>query len=152
MQKAIFFSGSGTAYTGLDFGRENMELYPETVPALRFLGRRGFRLILATPEHQEFKWFVSSLRNKTLSLLHWDVDNNGLDRFVKIHRINLEESYFITDGLYLKNFQNKGGKIILVLSGRGFSTLESQEYKEFQGFEDVCKNIYAAAFSVALNK
>lgn len=152
MQKAIFFSGPGTAYTGLDLRRETLELYPETLPALRFLGRRGFILILVTPEHQEFKWFASALKTKTLSLLHWDVNKNDLDSFVKKHRINMEESYFITDGLYLKNFQNRGCKIILVLSGRGFYTLDSQEYKDFQGFMDVCKNIYAAVFNVALSK
>jgi len=152
MRKAIFISGCGTAYTSIDASRENPELYPETLWALRFLNRRDFLLVLVTPEFQEYKWLVSALKDKTIAIFHWDMGKIDLDYFADIYDINIEESYFITDGLYQKFFQEKGCKIVLVLTGRGVQTLNSKQSKDLSEYADISKNIYAAAFSVALDK
>lgn len=150
MKKVIFFSGLGTAYTGRDTPQIGIDLYPETLSALRFLSRRGFHLALVTPERQEYKNFLSFVKDKALNITYcsgWEKDIIKLSNDMEI---SLKESLFITDGLYLQTFSQLGVKIILVLSGQGFCTLDSRE-GDFEGFGDICKNIYAAAFSAALN-
>lgn len=146
MQKAVFFSGVGTSYCCREQGKDELEVYPETLPALRFLARRGFIPVLVTPHRQEYKWFVSAIKDKSFPLLHWDTVEDFPEFNIK-NQISLPESFLITDGLYLNTFQKYGLKIILVLSGRGFCTYNQCE----NGYSDVCKNIYAAAFSAALN-
>lgn len=146
MRKAVFFSGAGTSYRYQGRGKEGLELYPETIPALRILVRRGFVPILAVPQRQEYKWFVSSIKDKTLNIHHWDIEGD-LQEFMIKNCINKNESCFITDGIYSRTFINIGCKVILVLSGRGFCTLTDHE----NGYSDISKDIYAAAFSTALN-
>lgn len=151
MQKAVFFSGTGTAYSGGGSLREGLEVYSATWPALRFLNRRGYTLVHVTPEWQEYKSLISSSKDKTISIIHYNSDEQSLNQFPEYNGINLHESYLITDGLSLKIFQGSGCRIILVLTGRGFCTLTAQEEKEISVFSDVCKDIYAAAFSIALS-
>lgn len=146
MQKAVFFSGAGTSYSYQGRGKEGLELYPETIPALRILVRRGFTPILTTPQRQEYKWFISIIKDKTLNIYHWDLESD-LQNFLNDNSINKTESCFITDGIYSRSFINIGCKVILVLSGRGFCTLTNHE----DGYSDISKDIYAAAFSAALN-
>ena len=149
MQKAIFFAGCGTAYNTVGAEQKILEVYPETIPALRFLTRRDFILVLITPDYREYRKLLVALKDKALSACHWDIVKEELADFVRKNEINLEESYFITDGKYLKKLQNNGCKIILVLSGRGCYLLDKLTGEEIQGLADVCKDIYAAAFSVA---
>lgn len=151
MRQAVFISGYGTAYTSHDGERENLELYPETLCALRFLSRRGFLLVLATPEFQEYKWLISALKDKTVAVLHWDTARDDPDQFMEMHGIEAEESYLITDGMWIKSMLAQRCRVILVLTGRGVKTLNSKEYNETPDCRDVCKNIYAAAFSIALD-
>ncbi len=152
MQKAIFFAGCGTAYKTEVAQQKVFEVYPETIPALRFFTRRGFILVLVTPEYQEYRKLLVSLKDKSLSVYHWDIVKEELASFVRTNCINLDDSYFITDGQYLRKMQNTGCKIILVLSGMGFCQLDTLEAGEVQGLSDVCKDIYSAAFSVALSR
>jgi len=149
MQKAIFFAGYGTAYKTVEAEQKLLEVYPETIPALRFLSRRNFAPVLVTPEYQEYRKLIASLEDKALSVYHWDIGREELTTFVDANDMNLEESYFITDGQYLKKMQNTGCKIILVLSGMGCCLLDKLAVEEVTGISDVCKDIYAAAFSVA---
>lgn len=150
MRRAVFFPGQGTVYSGANENQDGLEFYPETLPAFRFLARRGFDLILVTPDYQELRLIRAALKDKKLLLYHWNTSRMDFSAFLEKYRISEEESYFITDGLYLKHFMNKTCKIILVLSGRGFDTLTS--VPDPGGFADICKNIYAAAFSVTMNK
>lgn len=152
MRKAVFITGYGTAYTCHEKERETLELYPETLWALRFLSRRGFLPVLATPDFQEYKWLLSALKDKTVSVLHWDTARDDLDQFMERHGIGAEGSYLITDGTCIKSPLAKRCRVILVLTGRGVQTLNSKEYKEVPDCRDVCKNIYAAAFSIALDR
>ena len=149
MQKAIFFAGSGTAYKIVEAEQKLLEVYPETIPALRFLTRRDFLLVLVTPEYQEYRKMLLSLKDKAITVYHWDIVKEELTGFVHANDINLEESYFITDGQYLKKLQNSGCKTILVLSGMGCCLLDKLADEELKSLSDVCKDIYAAAFSVA---
>lgn len=146
MLKAVFFSGAGTTYHYQNQGREGLELYPETLPALRLLARRGFVLVLATPQRQEYKWFISSIKDKSINPYHWDIEED-LAGFMDKNNFSIADSCLITDGMYSQTFLTCGGKVILVLSGRGFCTLANHD----NGYSDVCKDIYAAAFSAALN-
>ncbi|MCR4441158.1 MAG: hypothetical protein QHH10_03245 [Peptococcaceae bacterium] len=151
MEKAIFFSGEGTAFRGTIKTSDCLELYPETLPALRLLARRGFGLFLVTPQYQEYRWFKAALKDKTLPLGHFDPEKTGAACWGEVHSLDWGESYYITDGRYLKLFAAWSCKIILVLSGCGVSTLASAG-SDLQLFADVCKDIYAAAFSAAAGK
>lgn len=150
MQKAVFFTGIGTAYSGAGTLRDGLEVYSATMPALRFLNRRGYTLVLVTPEWHEYKTFMGAIKDKSLPIIHFNTDEENLLQFIENNGISIKESYLITDGLCLKIFQGIGCRIILVLSGRGFCTLTSQEQKEIPWFSNVCKDLYAAAFSIAL--
>lgn len=151
MKKAIFISGYGTAYRCSDFSVCENEIYPDTLPALRFLARRGFMLVLVTPDRQEYKWFKRYLRNKTLNLMHCFCEVKNILDFIEEYSIDLEKSYYISDGLYLKRFQDINCNKILVLSGRGVNTLGQFNAENLREFTDICRDIYSAAFSVALN-
>jgi len=151
MHKAVFFSGVGTIYTTTRMRGEEIEIYPETLPALRFLARRGYSLVLVTNERQEYKNFVAQLKDKSLTVLHYSSGEEELLRFAELRELNLKESFFVTDGLSLKSFQTAGCQQILVLSGKGVQTLSAFQNKHLLEFSDVCKGIYAAAFSIALN-
>lgn len=148
MKRAIFFSGVGTAYTSSKATKEEMEIYPETLHALRFLARRGYLLVLVTLQRQEYRWLRGMLKDKTIPVYFFQVGEEDGPTFFQQHEIDIPKSYFITDGLYLKTFQKLKCKNILVLSGRGVRTLESIEKTNLV---DVCKDIYAAAMSIALN-
>lgn len=151
MRKVIVIAGCGTAYGCPETGREEIEVYPETLAALRFLERRNYALVLATPSTKEYKQFMSSLKDKTLKLRHWDLSRLEAGEFRKLHGLEKDECIFITDGLYLKNFAETDGKVLLVLSGKGLQTLASaQEDKDRAPFDDVAKDIYAAVFSALL--
>lgn len=150
MQKALFFSGVGTVYSAANTRREEIEIYPETLPALRFLVRRGFRLVLVTSEYWEYKSFIAQLKDKSFQVLQYNPGEEPLPDFVSQRGLRLEESYYITDGIFLKWFSAWGCPIILVLSGKGCCTVAAYENKEITGLVDVCKDIYAAAFSIAL--
>lgn len=150
MRKVIFIAGCGTAYGCHETGRDEIEVYPETLAALRFLERRNLILILATPSTKEYRQFLSSLKDK-ITLYHWDTNKVEIGEFRKLHGLVKNECIFITDGLYLKSFLHPGCKVLLVLSGRGLQTLASaQEEKEDKPFDDVAKDIYAAVFSALL--
>lgn len=151
MKKAIFFSGDGTAYKCSDSCFSEKEIYPETLPALRFLARRGFMLVLVTPDRQEYKWFKRYLRNKTLNLMHCSTEIKNLLAFIEEYSICLDKSYYISDGLYLKKFQDIKCNKILVLSGRGVKTLGQTNADSLREFADICRDIYSAAYSIALN-
>ncbi len=148
MQKAVFFSGQGTVYTMAGANKENPELYAETLPALRFLHRRGFILVLVTKEHQEYKSFVNLLKDRSLPVQYFSTAEDELHRFAYHNRLTLEQSVFVTDGMNLELFL-KACPVILVLTGRGFCTLEDCETYGRPVFRDVCRDIYAAAFSIA---
>ena len=154
MEKAIFFSGCGTAYSvGTDnFTKKKLELYPETVPALRFLHRRGYLTVLISPELQEYKLFQSSLKDKTLMPEYWNGREEDLDILLEEQFINVQESYFVTDGSYLQEWLQLGWQKILVLTGKGVATLDSLETEQLKKICDVCKDIYAAAISIAIHK
>lgn len=151
MHRAVFFSGAGTTYTAINSRREESEIYPETLPALRFLARRGFVLVLVTTEHQEYKNFLAQLKDKSLAVLHYNPSDEDLADFARERELGLKECFFVTDGLALKLFQNTACQQILVLSGKGVQSLAAFQNGELAGLSDVCKDIYAAAFSIALN-
>jgi len=149
MRKAIFFAGEGTAWRICGQARESFELYPETIPALRFLSNRDFFLVLMTPDQREYEWLLEALGKEAAALSCWDTAQETLDVFAQKNGIAIEKSYFITDGSCLDRIEKNTGNIILVLSGTGFNTLSALGEKESGGFADVCRDIYAAAFSVA---
>ncbi|PKM90962.1 MAG: hypothetical protein CVU87_00130 [Firmicutes bacterium HGW-Firmicutes-12] len=151
MIKVIFFPGMGTLYSVSRDKKETIEIYPEAISALRFLSRRGYELVLLTPEYSEYKRFRAAVKDKTLSLHNFNPEKNDLSAFMEKQMISEEESFLITDGLYWKYFQNTKARIILILSGAGFCTLAGLEDDANEYFKDICKNIYAAAFSVAIN-
>jgi hypothetical protein len=151
MIKVIFFPGVGTLYSVPRDKKETIEIYPEAISALRFLSRRGYELVLLTSEYSEFKRFRMAVKDKTLPLHSFNPDKNDLSAYMKRQMISEEESFLITDGLYWKHFQNTKARIILILSGGGFCTLAGLDGDASEYFTDICKNIYAAAFSVALN-
>lgn len=150
MHKAVFFSGAGTIYTVSSSRREDSEIYPETLPALRFLARRGFILVLVTGEHQEYKNFLAQLKDKSLAVMHCNPNEEDPSSFARAREIDLLESFFVTDGLHLKLFQSTDCRQILVLSGKGVQTFSAFQNGELAGLSDVCKDIYAASFSMAL--
>ncbi|MBZ4652809.1 MAG: hypothetical protein JG781_147 [Peptococcaceae bacterium] len=154
MNRAVFFSGPGTAYayTVKEGSEQALEVYPETLPALRFLRRRGFCLVLITSDRQEFKNFLTCFKDKTIELSHWNGEMEELNRLLSEKDIELKESCLITDGPYLKLLESMGCRILLVLTGKGVCTLNSLDLSEGPGVTDICKNIYSAAFSVALNR
>ncbi len=152
MSKAIFFSGCGTAYLTNNSVKRNLELYPETLPALRFLARRGYLLVLVTSEFQEYKLLQAVLKDKSLALLHWNGREEDLDCFLEENTINLKESYFVTDSRFLQEALYQGGwQIILVLTVKGVDTLEKLGSSQLEKITDICKDIYAAAISIVLN-
>lgn len=151
MAKAIFFPGCGTAYTASNTVKRNLEIYPETLPALRFLGRRGYLLVLVTPEFQEYKLLQSGLKDKTLSLAYWNGREADLDVLLEEKGINLGESYLVTDSRYLQELLFLGWQTILVLTGKGVDTLQKLEAQQLEKVADICKDFYAAAISITLN-
>jgi len=152
MSKAIFFSGCGTAYLTNNSVKRNLEIYPETLPALRFLARRGYQLVLVTPDFQEYKLLLAVLKDKTLPLLHWNGRAEDLDSFLEENVINLQESYFVTDSRYFQEALNQDSwQTILVLTGKGVDTLQKSSAQQLKMITDICKDIYAAAISIALN-
>ncbi len=150
MRKAVFFAGAGTIYPTIYCGKDRLEIYPETLPAIRLLVRRGYALTLVTVNHKEYKSFLQSLKDKTLPLSNYNMAKAELGKFIANNRIDPVESFLITDGLHLKTFQNFGCRTILVLSGKGVSTLNALEPQELEGISDICKDVYMAACSVAL--
>lgn len=151
MRKVIFFPGIGTTYSLSKEQKNSIDIYPETIPALRFLSRRGYEFVLITSEYCEFNKFRSALKDKNIPLYYLNLEKTSLALFNERHMISDEESCFITDGLYLKHFLDKKIRVILVLSGNGFFTLSALNTNENEQLADICKNIYAAAFSIALN-
>lgn len=147
----IFFPGIGTTYSLSKEQKNSIDIYPETIPALRFLSRRGYEFVLITTEFGEFNKFRSALKDKNIPLYYLNLEKTSLAQFNERHMISDEESCFITDGLYLKHFLDRKLRIILVLSGNGFFTLSALNSNEDEQLADICKNIYAAAFSIALN-
>lgn len=146
MHKAFFFLGSGTSFFYNGKRKEGMELYPGTVPALRFLSRRGFSMFLVTPFYHEYKAFCSSLKDKTFPVYYWDSNSVDYRRMLARMGIVAEKSFCATDGPYAGSFFRAGCKVILVLTGRGLLTLEGEEKNNGCCFYDICKDIYAAAF------
>ena len=65
MQRAVFFSGRGTVFAQDFTDRDEIELYTQTLPALRFLHRRGYFLVLVSEERREYKKFLSLLKDKS---------------------------------------------------------------------------------------
>lgn len=152
MSKAIFFSGCGTACVTNNSVKRNLEIYPETLPALRFLARRGYQLVLVTSEFQEYKLLRAVLKDKAISLLYWNGRTEDLNSFLEKHAINLRESYFVTDSRYLQETLSQGSwQIILVLTGQGVDTLQKLGAPQLEKVTDICKDIYAAAISIVLN-
>jgi hypothetical protein len=152
MEKAIFFCGCGTAYSFSNTAPRNLEIYPETLPALRFLERRGYLLVMVTPEFQDYKLFQNSLKDKTIKLVYWNGLIEDLDGVLGENLINLQESYFITDGTYLRELLHLGWKTILVLTGKGVYTLHYLDVPQLEEINEISKDIYAAAISVVINK
>ncbi|HHY06801.1 MAG TPA: hypothetical protein GX532_07505 [Clostridia bacterium] len=152
MTKAIFFSGSGTSYTVNCTVKRSLEIYPATLPALRFLGRRGYLLVLVAPEFQEYRQLQTGLKDKTLSLGYWNGQKEDLELLIKENAINLRESYFITDHYYLQELLFFDWRTILVLTGKGVATLQKLNEEQLKKVVDICKDIYAAAISIALQR
>lgn len=154
MEKAIFFSGFGTSYfyENDSLVKRNLELYPETLPALRFLSRRGYLLVLITPDMQEYKAFQTSLKDKTMMLQYWNGREEDIDALIEKHFLNIQDCFFITDGHYLQEYLPLGWQTILVLTGKGVSTLDILETTQLAHICDICKDIYAAAISIAIHK
>lgn len=156
MKKVIFFSGEGTSYRKEKGNGDTgvIEIYPETLPALRFMVRRGFTPVLVTSEYWEIQAFQKIIKDQTLSLDYWHFSEGGLAGFLKEKRIDAKQSYFITDNnsRAMVYFQKCGCKIILVLSGKGFHTLQYMDARQVANLTDVCKDIYAAAISIAIEK
>lgn len=150
MQRAVFFSGLGTVYSKDCTGKGEIELYTQTLPALRFLQRRGYLLVLVTSERQEYRHFLSLLKDRALPVLHFLQGEDELGSFATAKDIDLSQSFYVTDGHYLKPFTNSECRLILVLSGQGFETLAGLNKKDLDNLHDVCKDVYAAAFSLAL--
>lgn len=152
MSKAIFFSGCGTVYTTNNTIKRNMEIFPETLPALRFLARRGYCFILVSSEFQEYQLLQNGLKDKTIPLLFWNGREDDLDNFLENNCIDLEDSYFVTDSRYLQEALTiNGWQIILVLTGKGVETLQNIDSQQLEKITDICKDIYAAAISIVLN-
>ncbi|MGI6587578.1 MAG: hypothetical protein ACOX2N_02080 [Peptococcia bacterium] len=151
MGKAIFFSGCGTSYAVNNTVKRSLEIYPATLPALRFLGRRGYLLVLVTPEFQEYQLLQTGLKDRTLSLVYWNGYKEDLNVLVEEKAINLRESYFITDHRYLQEFLFFDWQTILVLTGKGVATLQKLDRSQLEKVADICKDIYAAAIRIALN-
>lgn len=152
MSKALFFSGCGTAYTTHNTVKRMMEIFPETLPALRFLARRGYGLVLVTSEFKEYKLLQNGLKDKTMPLLYWNGREEVLPDFLAENKFDLRKSYFVTDGRNLQEALCLGEwQIILVLTGIGVDTLQKLDFAQLQKINDVCKDIYAAAISIALN-
>lgn len=152
MEKAIFFCGCGTSYSVGNTLKRSLEIFPETLPALRFLGRRGYLLVLVTPEFQDYKLFQTNLKDKTIKLEYWNGLADDLDSVLGGKLINLQESYFLTDGTYLQELLHLGWKTILVLTGKGVYTLHNLDVRQIEEVSDICKDIYAAAISIVINK
>jgi hypothetical protein len=149
--KAIFFSGCGTSYTVNNTVKRSLEIYPATLPALRFLGRRGYLLVLVTSEFQEYQLLQTGLKDKSLSVLYWNGQKEELDALVEKNSINLSDSYFVTDSDYLQKVLFFDWQTILVLTGKGVATLQKLDVQQLEKVADICKDIYAAAISIALN-
>lgn len=150
MRKVIFFPGIGTAYSLSKEQKNSIDIYPETVPALRFLSRRGYEFVLITSDYSEFRKFRTALKDKNIPLFNLNLEKTSLPLFAQRHTISCAESVLITDGLYLKQFLERQFRIILVLSGNGVCTLSALNGNTDEQLADICKNIYAAAFSIAL--
>jgi hypothetical protein len=152
MEKAIFFCGCGTSYAAGNARNKSLEIFPETLPALRFLGRRGYLLVLVTPEFQDYKLFQTGLKDKSLKLEYWNGVAEDLESVLEEKAINLQESYFLTDGTFLQELLHLGWKTILVLTGKGIYTLHNLTVCQVEEMDDICKDIYAAAISIAIKK
>jgi histidinol phosphatase-like enzyme len=152
MNEAIFFSGCGTAYTLSNNTKRNLEIYPETLPALRFLEKKGYLPVLVTADFTEYKLLQSVLKDNTIRLEYWSGSEDELDDLLEKWSINIEKSYFLTDGVNLQELQPLGWKTILVLTGNGVNTLNSMDVRQLEKILDICKDIYAAAISVVMNK
>lgn len=151
VKKAVFFSGHGTVYTYAGSDADDMEIYPESLHALRFLQRRGFLLVLLTPDINEYRYFKNSQKDKNLNIYHVKGGEDGIRRFIWENDIDVCKSYYITDSVYINIFHRLGIKIILTLTGKGYFTYNELDNKEMNVFMDVCKNIYAAAFRVVFD-
>ncbi|MGI6607035.1 MAG: hypothetical protein ACOX2X_08345 [Peptococcia bacterium] len=154
MEKAIFFSGYGTSYfyKNDSLVKRNLELFPETLPALRFLSRRGYLLVLTAPEMQEYKAFQSCLKDKRITVQYWNGREEDVDALIEKHFLNIQDCFFITDGHYLQEYLPLGWQTILVLTGKGVSTLDILDPPQLEQIYDICKDIYAAAISIAIHK
>jgi hypothetical protein len=85
-------------------------------------------------------------------LEYWSGSEDELDDLLEKWSINIEKSYFLTDGVNLQELQPLGWKTILVLTGNGVNTLNSMDVRQLEKILDICKDIYAAAISVVMNK
>lgn len=150
MRKVIFFPGIGTVYSLSKEQKHSIDIYPETVPALRFLACRGYEFVLINSDYSEFRKFRTALKDKNIPLFNLNLEKTSLPLFIQRHMISREESVLITDGLYIKQFLEKQLRVILVLSGNGVCTLSALNGNVDGHLADICKNIYAAAFSIAL--
>lgn len=150
MRKAVFFSGPGTVYAPRCVGEKVGELYPATLPALRFLGRRGYCLVLLTPEFREYQWLRANLAEKTLPLLYWNGQKRDLGVFLQKNNLDLKRSYYVTDNCQVTELLFLPWQTILVLTGRGIATLQKLSVVELQRVVDLCKDVYAAAISIAI--
>lgn len=151
MKRAVFFAGLGTVYSQQAGPKKQIELYPDTVSALKFLDRRGYELILLSSGYYEYKRFCTALKDKSIRLAHLNPEKNDLRTYLLNNNLDAERSFLITDGSYLQTFLKYRTQIILVLTGEGLFTLGCWADKENECFADICKNFYAAALSVALN-
>lgn len=151
MRKAVFFSGHGTVYSYERNDTGGMQIYPETMHALRFFQRRGFVLVLLTSDGCEYRNFKSLLKDKTLNLYQLKGGEDNIRKFISEHNIDISKSYYISDGIYINIFHRLGIKVLLVLTGKGFFTYNAMNSTEMGVILDVCKDIYAAAFRVVFH-
>lgn len=149
MERAVFFSGTGTVFTKDCTGRGEIELYTQTLPALRFLHRRGFYLVLVSTEGGEYKKFKSLLKDESLPLRSFVPGDDDFTQFADSQGLDAAMSFYITDGRSLESFLPTECRLILVLSGQGFDNLVDLTGKDLANLHDVCKDFYAAAFSLA---
>ncbi|MDD2402636.1 MAG: hypothetical protein PHI90_06435 [Clostridia bacterium] len=157
MEKAIFFSGYGTSYVYSNNDnkanvKKSMEIFPETISALCFLEKRGYLLVLVTPDFMEYELIKNKLKDKIIKLEYWNTKEDELDKLLKKRYINMQESFYLTDGYLFQDVLHFGWKTILVLTGKGVDVLNSLEPYQLNSICDICKDIYAAAISVVVNK
>ena len=147
MHKAVFFSGNGTAYSRAGSNTDDIDIFPETMSALRFLYKRGYQLVLVTKKRSEYQQLLFKLLDQALPIMHFNPETDCLQKFAFGQGILIRESYYISD--HTKMHESFSGcRFILVLTGNGYCSMAELAEGEMTGLYDISRDIYAAAFSI----